>query len=324
VSAILLPSAIDRVKSDFQKAPLDNKIQILALKQMPSSLELSEQKLASVFKMLSSSLIQEALKESRRWQIKQEREPLAFRRSLVSSKLPIGLQSNHYAFWLNALMQFVIFVPTLRALFDYTPKSFLYFNLFIDQYLKEQKEELLFCSFDSMLLLDALASYFQKSFYFHREVFDLFGLLIQIKKSAGFFKKELLEIEIDRENLEEKLRDNLPFLPSEILATQKYPFLLKDKALLSEPNSQNSQTKRVKTQFFFKHCFYELDAFIEYREDIIKGGSYLAYLKDGGIWYQCDDLRIVPMRSKHLQMAINRSLLLHYKKIEFGFSRKRV
>lgn len=316
MTSIFLTSATDRIKSDLQKAPLDNKIQVLALKQMPSSMELSEQRLASVFKMLSSSLIQEALKDNRRWQVKKEKKPLAFRRSLVRTKLPIGLKSNAYALWLNALMQFVIFIPTLRSLFDYTPKSFFYFNLFIDQYLKEQKEDQLVCSFDSMLLLDALASYFQKSFYFYGEVFDLLGLLIQIKKSAGFYKKELLEIEIDKEEIEKKLKGNRP---SEILATRKYPF--------SESSSQTSktfQTKRVKKQLSFQTCFYELDAFIEYREDGVRGGSYLAYLKDGGIWYQCDDLRIVPMRSEHLQMAINRSLLLHYKRIEFDPSRKRV
>lgn len=289
-----------------QNDPIDNKIQILALKQMPA-FSSTDQPLSSIIKLLSNSFLQTALENSHRWKIgRKEKEPLVFRRKLIKKRLPIGLRHNQYAHWLNAFMQFVIFVPALRSLFDYTPKSFFYFNLFIDQYLQEQQEGKAFCSFDSLLLLDSLASFFQRSFYFCEGVFNFLGLLIEVRKSANFFKKDLVEIEMDKMELEESLKQGMPL---EILAAQTMSFNKKNKP---------------KKQLAFADCFYELDAFIECREDVMGKNSYFAYLKHEGVWYQCDDLRIVEMRSDYLQTALNRSLLLHYKRIELGFVRKRV
>jgi hypothetical protein len=74
----------------------------------------------------------------------------------------------------------------------------------------------------------------------------------------------------------------------------------------------------IQRQFFTRpDCYcYDLDAFVEYRPDGKDSqGDHIAYLKLEGIWYQCDDDQIIPLRSTQLNMALSRGILLHYKRI---------
>ncbi|MFA5250410.1 MAG: hypothetical protein WC371_03250 [Parachlamydiales bacterium] len=303
----------EAVYSKNHREPLDNKIQLLALKQLPDLMFAGSGVFFSVMKM-SSALIRAAL--GKRHRLLEEKNCPSAVRSLPGEEfLPIGLKPNPYALWLNAFLQFVLFVPSLRVLFDYTPKSFLPFNRFIDCYFADRKEGKTACSFDTLLLLEALSECFQKSFAFFKEFFDLSGLLEQIKTAAGMArsglknglcKKELAEISSD--DLENFFLPG-PF-PAALLTKQKYPF---------------ERKKHLPKQLFLPNgVLYELSAFVEYRADFLTEGSYLAYLKPGGLWYQCDDLRIVQMRSEYLQTAINRALILYYKKVELGQAKARV
>jgi len=61
---------------------------------------------------------------------------------------------------------------------------------------------------------------------------------------------------------------------------------------------------------------YDLDAFIEARS-CSKNLSYIVYVKVEGMWYQCDNERIVSLRSNHLKIPLSRSVLLHYKKVVY-------
>lgn len=72
--------------------------------------------------------------------------------------------------------------------------------------------------------------------------------------------------------------------------------------------------RELKKQFFTELGFcYDLDAFIERRPDGERA-SYIAYVKVGGIWYQCDDERIFELRSDFL--PLQRGALAHFKKIK--------
>jgi len=98
---------------------------------------------------------------------------------------------------------------------------------------------------------------------------------------------------------------DLPSRPNELFVTVK------------KRNSE-SASPLIQRQFFTKPDFYcyDLYAFIEYRPDgKANQGNHIAYLKSEGGWYQCDDDRITPMRSNHLNMALNCSTILYYKRI---------
>ena len=71
-------------------------------------------------------------------------------------------------------------------------------------------------------------------------------------------------------------------------------------------------------------AYYELDAFIEYRPDDFNSGGYLTYIKIDGIWYQCDDTRIIQIRSTNLHIALSRSFLFHYKKVKLSEQKRLV
>lgn len=73
----------------------------------------------------------------------------------------------------------------------------------------------------------------------------------------------------------------------------------------------------LKRQFFSETICYDLDAFIEYRPDGDRG-AYFAYVKVEGVWYQCDDDRITQLKSHCLSLALQRSILLHYKRLSLG------
>ena len=69
---------------------------------------------------------------------KQRKKPL-LSTFLEEEQMPIGIESNEHNNWINALMQFIIFIPGLRQIFDYTPQSFLAFNYFIEQYYEDRQ-----------------------------------------------------------------------------------------------------------------------------------------------------------------------------------------
>ncbi len=74
----------------------------------------------------------------------------------------------------------------------------------------------------------------------------------------------------------------------------------------------------LKKQFFSESGdFYDLDAFIERRPDG-ENVNYIAYVKVDGSWYQCDDERIVQLRSDRLIFALQRGALAHFKRIASG------
>jgi hypothetical protein len=73
----------------------------------------------------------------------------------------------------------------------------------------------------------------------------------------------------------------------------------------------------LKKQFFTEPDLicYDLNGFIEMRPDGM-AVNFITYVKNEGIWYQCDDDRITELRSNSLMIPLSRSILLHYRRID--------
>jgi len=211
--------------------------------------------------------------EEKRERFSRERKEKKMRMIPVSKKVPIGLWAVEPQGWLNALMQFIFFIPRFVEHFYFAPKSFAVFRDYIDAYRDDQEEQKAVSSVNGSLLL----RFFSLRLQF-LTLKEIFRFLIQVFGA----KWETIE------RLDEKKGSGDEFFLSD------------------SPDG--------KLFVWEGHVCYELDAFIEARPD--EGVShYITYGKVGGVWYQCDDDRILMVRSNFLNIPLSRATLLHYKKI---------
>lgn len=224
------------------------------------------------------------------------------------SSTPLGIGRPTHFFWINALIQFIIFIPNLRQMFAFVPHSLLPFGQFIDRYLEEQSDQTI-TSARSQSLVECLYSIFplelltQKSSPFY----VLLSFMKLLQESSAHLGSGLLAFHPERvlhftaqdllENgwIEGRLEKLFPVLPPEMLIHLE------------------AESSRPTRQMIICGEAFELDAFIEYRPDRNGNGSYITYLKVEGTWYQCDDLKITPLRYVNLQIALNRSFVFHYR-----------
>ncbi|HSW72916.1 MAG TPA: hypothetical protein VLG44_05885 [Chlamydiales bacterium] len=227
---------------------------------------------------------------------------------------PIGIERCKYNRWINALMQFILFIPSLSEMFAYTPKSLSVFIDFIDLYRKEQRQGKLVTTANSLKLLEVLRKKSALGFFLNKDPLQLFFDVIQLlmqdlsenTKSIDMHEADLLAlhpewmIELKEEghkSWEETIEPYLSTAPKEFFVFQK----------------KRTQNQLPKKQFFLSYSLYEMDAFIEFRPDHDKG-DYLAYVKVEGEWLQCDDDKIIHLRPGNLPIALGRGFLFHYRK----------
>jgi hypothetical protein len=256
----------------------------------------------------------------------------------IESKVPIGIFSNAYNTWINALLQFIMFIPSLRMMFNYTPKSFSSFNDFIDVYLYDQETKKTVSNAPVQPVIETLSRYFCSGPYFENEVVDLFGILNGIMKYVfplecvnfvdqkdgdllALFPSWRSSIENENIDFEEFLSKNFVkheqgnyILPLELLINFGW-FLKKP---VRNKNQCNPTTLLYLCDELFLTTHYELDSFIEFRPDEFRSPGYLTYVKIDGLWFQCDDSRIRQIRSNNLHIALSRCFIFHYKIIKFS------
>ena len=201
------------------------------------------------------------------------------RKTPLIRKAPIGLRPIDPEGWLNALMQFILFIPGFSELFFFAPRSFYPFQEFIDQYYQDQQENRSLSTANSIALYRFIASRFPSL-----HLLEIFPFLLRVLHPKWALRK----------NLDEAFEEGYPediFIMDSALKKQ----------IFTEPD-------------FF--C-YDLDAFIEQRPD---GSSvnFITYVKNEGVWYQCDDDRITQIRSNCLAIPLYRAILLHYKRLACG------
>jgi hypothetical protein len=191
-------------------------------------------------------------------------------------KVPIGLKSVDPEGWINALMQFILFVPGFSELFFFAPHSYRVFREFIDQYDHDQQQQLALSSANASLIFQLLVSKLASL-----NLMDVFRFITQVLHTGWEVCKSLEEAVVKG---------------------------FKNDLFVTETESKRS--------FFVQldRYYYDLDVFVEQRPDgALK--NFIAYVKVGGGWYQCDNERIVQLRSNQLEVPLHRAVLLHYKRI---------
>jgi len=252
---------------------------------------------------------------------RQHEPALMLRRSpaVPSTYFPIGLVRCEPYNWINALMQFVLYIPLLREIFAYTPPSFRSFSEFIDQYFMDLDEKHLLSRAKSFELVRCLLGKFPQ--FFQSAKINLHEVIQAISRCAcAFTSLDDTGFRSDWQILwdsgsELSLQKELPkdAVPPELLVALK---LLFDPGM---PNRVQPHLASVlRKQYFFHQAnvCYDLDAFIEYRMEEGEAACYYTYLKVDGTWVQCVDERIVTLRrSTLIDLPLQRGILFHYRRV---------
>jgi hypothetical protein len=243
---------------------------------------------------------------------------------------PIGIFGEEGCSWMIALMQFSIFIPSIRAMFDYVPPSFSQFMRFVDLYRLDQEKNKSVTGARTEPLIDGLLERFPIDCFLRGKEIDL-GLVL--KKMMEFFlppremsrTSNLLayrpEWQLDANSrsvskyasLDAFMHDELLIrdLPAELLISFSHIFEKKAEEVLAK--------EHLKSYYLFSKeslsISYELTSFIEYRRDAFsQSDGYVAYVKVGNGWYQCMNERVVLVRSNHLSVPLERGLLFYYRR----------
>ena len=243
--------------------------------------------------------------------------------ALPSKYCPIGVMRCEPHNWINALMQFLLFIPQLREMFAYTPQSLYSFIAFIDLYFVDVEENRIVSRADSSELIRCLIGKFPHLFRYMgvanlHEVIQAISqcaCTLTSKADAGFRPEwQILWNPEEDLMLHEILKQKI--VPPELLIALK---LLYDPAMRKRP--EQLFCRSLQRQYFSSTttASYELDAFIEHRTEDGEAGDYFAYLKIDGTWVQCADERIVLLRrSTSLDLPLRRGILFHYRRILIG------
>lgn len=300
------------------KKPTDTKIKRLVLEQIAVG-----RKTGALFPSATSPKILIGLLSSLHFSKKSKGERgslIPNKRSLPRSSLlrspskgiPIGLRRCEPCHWLNSLIHFLLFLPGSWELFSLVPRRFQFLREFADQYLADQEAGHPVSSADSSELFLLLISKLSPSFLHGKPI--LYDLLNEWMMAMFSYCPFTLPGEIhpvplhpewhlvaDDLDFEEALQNKTKEKPPELLISfKREPFPLKGRYFASSDAAAT----------------YDLDAFIEMRPDGENGENYIAYLKREGVWYQCDDDRVIQFRTNCLNAPLRRATLLHYKRVE--------
>jgi len=307
----------------FSRKPTDSKIHDLIMPRISLPLLREGSLLASATAPQVVIPVSNSMKGEEKYLhlYRHRRETLILRRStLPSNYFPIGLDQCEPHNWINAWMQFLLFIPLLREIFSFTPPSLRPFNEFIDQYFIDLQENRLISCAKSCELVRCLFGKFPQFFQTIGWV-DLHEMTQAISQCAcaftlfdhaGFRSDWQILWDASTELSLQKVFE-MDVVPPELLISLRFrtnpaipPFLI---------------SNVLRKQYFSSKaavCF-DLDAFIEHRMEVGGSYSYYTYLKVDGTWVQCVDERIVPLRrSTLLDLPLQRGILFHYRRVWIG------
>ena len=256
---------------------------------------------------------------------RQRRPALVFRRAAAVplNYFPLGLDRCEPHNWINALMQFLLFIPLLREIFSYTPTSFRPFNEFIDQYFSDWEEKRLVSRANSYELVRTLLGKFPQFFKISGTA-NLHEIIQSISHCAcaytsfndsGFRSDWQILWDSNKELSLQEIFERIA-VPPELLIV---PQLLYDPVKRKNSHALSSETLRRQYFSTQEAICYDLDAFIEHRMEEGESACYYTYLKVDGTWIQCADERIVPLRrSTLLDLPLRRGILFHYRRVWIG------
>lgn len=209
---------------------------------------------------------------------KQKKRKNKLRRTPLPRKTPIGLLPIDPEGWVNALMQFILYVPGFAESFAIAPRSLLPIQEFIDHYHLDLAEGKSTSSANGSALAQVLASKFH-----NLSLKEVVEALIRLLMPKWTVHKSIYEALM-------RPRSSDLFLSSSGLKKQLY----------ADPGQ-----------------YYDLDTFVEKRPDGSRF-NYIAYVKVEGCWYQCDNDRVTHLRSDLLALPLQRSVISHYLQVRLG------
>jgi len=220
---------------------------------------------------------------------------------------PIGLERSN-SDWINAWIQFVLYLPKFSEVISLSEKSFTPFVEFVEQYVWDQKEGKSLCLVDSSFLLRCLS--------IHR---------IQMKGDdfraicRAFF---LSMFPGSADALGLFLHDSIVFHPewvvdeADIFSLFEQKNIKPSELILSVQRKGSQRSSLIKRQLSLGQgkYLYDLDALIEWRVDGARS-CFVTYVRVDGAWYQCEDEKIRWISSRTLSVPISRGVLFHYKRV---------
>ena len=229
----------------------------------------------------------------------------------ASSYFPIGIKRSDAYPWINALMQFLLFLPTCREILSYLPKSLQGIREFSDRYFSDLETKRSLSSADGIFAASGLLNKFPMLFREEDRIVNLDEAVQCIWASASLRpKRPAWQLLWDSNQGVEEL-----FLKEAVSMAFEWLIGLKE---LYEPGRPLFQGHCLQRHYLLKQAssYMEMDAFIEARPDEGKKNGYYAYLKVGGTWVQCADERISRLKcSRSLEMPLQRGILFHFKRV---------
>lgn len=233
-----------------------------------------------------------------------------------SPYFPIGLRRTDSHPWFNALMQFLLFLPTYREILSYIPKSLQPIKELGDRYLSDIEMKKAVSSADGSLAAACLISKFPNLFRDENLIVNLDAALQLLWTSAS------LRSERPSWHLLWDMRKRGEELFAEENAVSAFEWLVGLKQLY-EAGQAPFQGNCLQRHYLVKQTslYMEMDAFIEARPDEGKRVAYFAYLKVGGTWVQCADEKISKLKSsRSLEMPLLRGVLFHFRRVAMRYT----
>lgn len=214
--------------------------------------------------------------ESGKMDSMQKKRKAKLRKTPLPRKAPIGLMPVDPEGWVNALMQFLLYVPGFAESFSIAPRCLFPIQEFIDQYHNDLAEGKSVSSANGSVLFRLFTLQFPN--FFFREIIEALMHLLIPKWRIFHSIYEAL---------------SYPRSPDLFLSTS-----LVIKQVYADPGQ-----------------YYDLDTFIEKRPDGARV-HFITYVKIDGCWYQCDGERITHLRSDLLALPLQRGVLSHYRQVQ--------
>ncbi|MBX7066180.1 MAG: hypothetical protein K1X28_03005 [Parachlamydiales bacterium] len=260
----------NEVKLEVQN-PIDSKVRGLVLEKI------GQTKGALLPSASASQIISFLLPgfEAGKMESMQKKRKNKLRKTPLPRKTPIGLMPADPEGWVNALMQFILYVPGFAESFSIAPRSLFSIQDFIDQYHQDLAEGRSTSTANGLGLM------------------QLFGL-----KFPNLSLKEVVEALIRL------------LIPKWTVYRSIYEALLRPRTI----DLLIASTGLKKQLYADPGQYYDLNAFVEKRPDGALA-HYIAYVKVEGGWYQCDNDRVTQLRSDMLALPLQRTVISHYRQV---------
>ncbi len=260
---------------------------------------------------------------------------------------PVGLNNGGANCWINAPLQMLMNAPALRERLPHIPEL----NDFVQAYTAARNDsQKVANAIDTQRIRQQLHrgtnGQLSSSAFTSEDAAALFEYLFQggnslhvLQQQLGGFpsavrREPMLSLEIDRGNLQfnsfwrnffnhvtdQNVRQEFAFqnAPNDQLIHLKRFYRNREGGLekindaIEVPMRLQLPRRAIRSD---ENPYYECDAFLNHNGTSINGGHYVAYVKIGEVWWQCNDSSVLEVTKEQVAEAMKQSYILHYKKV---------